>query len=71
MVSEVHAQYPQDPHFQSLSGIPQTPNFNMGRTSTPQYDSNAPKIITVGAVDPEIVRSELWQRNLRGVTHSH
>ena len=64
IVSEAHARYPQDTHFRSPSKIIQIANFKMGRTSTLCYHYNAPKIVAVDPVDPEIVRSELWRRNL-------
>ena len=64
IVSEVHAQYPQDTHFRSPSKVVQIANFKMGRTSTLRYHYNAPKIVAVDPVDPEIVRSELCRRNL-------
>ena len=64
IVSEVHAWCPQDAYFRSSPKIIQIANFKMGRTSTLCYHYNAPKIVAVDPVDPEIVRSELWRRNL-------
>jgi len=64
IVSEVRAQHPHYPLFQSPSKLIQTTNFKMGRTATRQYNPNTPKIVTVGPVYPKIVRSELWRRNL-------
>ena len=58
IVSEVRAQCPQDPHFLSLSKLNQIVYFKIGRTSTRRYNSNAPKIIILGPVDPEKVRPE-------------
>jgi len=59
IVSEVRAQYPQDPHFQSLPRDNQIIYLDMGRTSTHQYNFNAPKIVVLGPVDLEKVHQEL------------
>ena len=58
---------PQDAHFRSSPKIIQIANFKMGRTSTLRYHYNAPNIVAVGPVDPEIVRSELWRRKCDAV----
>jgi hypothetical protein len=59
IVSEVRILHPWDPYFIIPSEIHQIIFFKVGRVSTRQDNSNAPKIIVVRSVDPEILHSEL------------
>jgi len=59
IVSEVCILQPWDPHFLIPSKLNQIISFMVGRISTRRDDYNAPKIIVVRPVDPEILSSEL------------
>jgi hypothetical protein len=59
IVSEVRILHPWDPYFIIPSKIHQIIFFKVGRVSTRQDNSSAPKIIVVRSVDPEILHSEL------------
>jgi len=59
IVSKVHILHPWDPHFLIPSKFNQIVYFKMGRISTRQDNSNAPKIIVLHPVDPEILHLEL------------
>jgi len=59
IVSEVHILHPWDPHFLISSKFNQIVYFKVGHISTRRDNSNAPKIIVLHPVDPEILHSEL------------
>ena len=71
VVSEVHVLQTQDPHFRKPLKLKQFVYFEVGHISTRRDNSNAPKIIAIRWLNPEIVRSESPEdcRMWRDVTH--